>query len=116
MSLFGIFISFITDFSGNSTSFDFTIEVVSEYSHEDDPDFYYYEDFDLVIAEVSNASTGMGIELGFFYDSKVPIYCIHKGDYSKAIEVLTKNIIKYDNIVKVIREIIKGVGNETRRI
>ncbi len=77
---------------------------------------YYYEDFDLVIAEVSNASTGMGIELGFFYDSKVPIYCIHKGDYSKAIEVLTKNIIKYDNIVKVIREIIKGVGNETRRI
>lgn len=35
----------ITDFSGNSTSFDFTIEVVSEYSHEDDPDFYYYEDF-----------------------------------------------------------------------
>ena len=76
----------------------------------------YYEDFDLVIAEVSNPSTGMGIELGFFYDENKPIYCIYQGDYSKAIEAVAKKVIEYDNIIKTIKDIIKENTNETRRI
>ncbi len=76
----------------------------------------YYEDFDLVIAEVSNPSTGMGIELGFFYDEKKPIYCIYQGDYSKSIEVIAKKIIEYNDIIKTIKDIIKENTNETYRI
>ena len=76
----------------------------------------YYEDFDLVIAEVSAPSTGMGIELGFFYDEKKPIYCIYRGDYSKSVEVIAKKIIEYENIVKTIKDIIKENTNETYRI
>ena len=76
----------------------------------------YYEDFDLVIAECTHSSTGMGIELGFFYDSKVPIYCIYQGDYSKSVEVVAKRIIEYDNIIKTIKDIIKENTNETQRI
>jgi len=76
----------------------------------------YYEDFDLVIAEVSSPSTGMGIELGFFYDEHKPIYCIYQGDYSKSVEVVAKKIIEYDNIVYTIKKIIKEHDYETRRI
>ena len=76
----------------------------------------YYEDFDLVIAEVSNPSTGMGIELGFFYDEKKPIYCLYQGDYSKSIEVIAKKIIEYNDIIKTIKDIIKENTNETYRI
>ena len=76
----------------------------------------YYEDFDFVIAEVSNASTGMGIELGFFYDEKVPIYCIYRGHYSKSVEAITKNIMEYDNIIYIIKKIIKEHNYETRRV
>ena len=75
----------------------------------------YYEDFDFVIAEVSHPSTGMGIELGFFYDDKIPIYCIYKGDYSKSIEAITNKIYEYDNILLVIKKIMEDY-NETRRI
>jgi len=76
----------------------------------------YYEDFDLVIAEVSNPSTGLGIELGFFYDEKKPIYCIYRGDYSKSLEAITNNIIEYNNIVYTIKKIIKEHNYETRGI
>ena len=34
----------------------------------------YYKKIDIVIAEVSEAATGMGIELGWLYDDKKPKY------------------------------------------
>ena len=76
----------------------------------------YYDNFDLVIAEVSAPSTGLGIELGFFYDDKKPIYCLYQGDYSKSVEVVAKKIIEYIDIVKTIKGIIKENANETYRI
>ncbi len=73
----------------------------------------YYNSFDLAICEVSYPSVGLGIEMGFFYDSKVPIYCLYeKGtNYSKSIEVVSNNIIEYDGIndfILKIKEIIKS--------
>ena len=76
----------------------------------------YYEDFDLVIAEVSYASTGLGIELGFFYDEKKPIYCIYQGEYSKSLEAITKKFMEYNNIIYIIKKIIKEHNYETRRV
>lgn len=45
--------------------------------HENNPrDFY--KTLDLVIAEVSAPSTGLGIELGWAHDDGVPVYAFHR--------------------------------------
>lgn len=69
----------------------------------------YYSNFDLAICEVSNASTGLGIELGFLYDSNVPIYCFYKkgSHYSKAIQAITESIFTYEDTVDFINKIKK---------
>lgn len=79
----------------------------SEYKHNRD----FYKNIDLVIAEVSYPSTGLGIELGFMYDNMIPIYCIHRSDkkVSDSIKVITNNIYAYSNLdemLKTITEII----------
>lgn len=57
----------------------------------------YYANFDIAICEISNPSIGLGIEMGFFFDSNVPIYCLYKKgcSYSKSILAITNNIIEY---------------------
>ena len=52
---------------------------------------------DAVIAEVSYASTGQGIELGWADSSNVPIICIHQknSELSGALKYLTKTLIIY---------------------
>ena len=72
----------------------------------------FYKSIDLVIAEVSFPSTGLGIELGFLYDDNKPIYCIHKDNMkiSSSINTITKNIYEYKNNEKmliIINDIIK---------
>ncbi|MFH1399549.1 MAG: hypothetical protein ABIG95_05550 [Candidatus Woesearchaeota archaeon] len=54
---------------------------------------------DLVVAEVSYPSTGLGIELGWANCFKVPILCIHnKGtSISGSLKALTKNYVEYEN-------------------
>ena len=81
----------------------------------------FYDNIDLLIAEVSAPSIGLGIELGFAYDSNIPIYCLYeKGKkYSKSLEVITKNIIEYkssEDFIKIIKSIIESRKNETRSI
>ena len=65
------------------------------YNHNRD----FYKNIDLVIAEVSYPSTGLGIELGFLYDDNKPIYCIYRIDkkISGSIKAITKNIYEYEN-------------------
>ena len=72
----------------------------------------YYNSFSLAICEVSYPSVGLGIELGFLYDSNIPIYCFYKKDsnYSKSIMAVTKNIIEYtdsNDLVNKIKETIE---------
>ena len=76
-------------------------------------DRYFYKNIDLVIAEVSYPSTGLGIELGFLYDDNKPIYCIHRSDkkISSSINVVTNNIYSYSNsdeMLETITRIIDG--------
>ncbi len=80
------------------------------YKHERD----FYKSIDLVIAEVSFPSTGLGIELGFLYDDNKPIYCIHRSDkkVSGSINAVTKNIYEYSNIdemIDLIKRIVIGI-------
>ena len=71
-----------------------------------------YKDVDVVIAECSKPSTGVGVELGWFYDDKKPIYCFYKIGMrpSKAIAAIAKEAIEYsdsNDLINKIKSIIK---------
>lgn len=91
------------------------------FPHEKDSNSYndrsFYKDFDLVIAEVSEPGTGIGIELGWFYDDNVPIYCISKEGkkVSKSLHSITSNFYTYeDNILELIEDIIRRFYESNR--
>ncbi len=60
----------------------------------------FYKDIDLIIAECSYPSIGLGIELGWAFDDNIPVYCIHKRDIkiSGSINAITQNIYEYSNV------------------
>ena len=71
----------------------------------------FYDKLDVMIAEVSDPSTGVGIELGWAYDAGVPIYafCREGTKISEAVYAVTENVIKYtdsDDFVKKVNEVI----------
>ncbi|WKZ27480.1 MAG: hypothetical protein QY330_02950 [Candidatus Dojkabacteria bacterium] len=55
--------------------------------------------FDLVVAEVSYPSIGLGIELGWANSIGIPILCIYKKGtkYSSSLHAVTDNFIDYQN-------------------
>jgi nucleoside 2-deoxyribosyltransferase len=62
---------------------------------------------DLVIAEVSFPSTGMGIELGWADAAGVPIACIHRSDtkVSDAVRHVARETAAYDGLDDLVRAI-----------
>lgn len=65
-----------------------------------------------MIAECSKPSIGVGIELGWFYDEKKPIYCFYREEIepSSALKVVTEKIVKYkdrQDFVNKVKEIIE---------
>lgn len=75
----------------------------------------FYSTIDLFIAEVSFPSTGLGIELGWAYDSGIPIYCIYKKSckYSNSLRSVTDKFLEYetiDDLKKVIIFIVSQVN------
>ncbi len=70
------------------------------------------EKCNLVIAEVSYPSTGMGIELGWANVFKVPIVCFYKKGTkpSNSLKIVTNLILEYrdsDDLISKIKEAIK---------
>ncbi len=57
----------------------------------------FYRDIDLMIAECSYPSTGLGIELGWAFDDNIPIFAIHKQGtkVSGSVYAVTQNIAEY---------------------
>jgi len=77
--------------------------------HEDSDKPFNSKDFlrdkcDLVIAEVSYCSIGLGIELGWANVFEVPILCVsRKGSkLSGSLKVLTKDFIEYSDSEELI--------------
>lgn len=71
-----------------------------------------YKNYDIVIAECSEPSIGVGIELGWLYDDKKPIYCFVKSGLrtSSAVASIVKEVIKYNNeqdFIEKIKRIMK---------
>ena len=62
---------------------------------------------DLVIAEVSYAGTGIGIELGWADAAKVPIVCIYKKgtDLAGSLKVVTSVFLEYSSTAEMIDKV-----------
>ncbi len=63
------------------------------------------EECDLFVAEVSEASTGLGIELGWANLYNVPIVCFHQEETkpSSSLNVLTDTVESYKNKDQLIK-------------
>jgi nucleoside 2-deoxyribosyltransferase len=66
-------------------------------------------DCDLVIAEVSYPSTGVGIELGWANAFGVPIVCFYRKDFkpSESLRSVSKEFVEYNDVKELISEIDK---------
>ena len=71
----------------------------------------FYKDIDLIIAECSYPSIGLGIEIGWAFDDNIPVYCIHKKGtkVSGSIYAITQNIFEYKDIDEML-EIIEKIA------
>ena len=70
---------------------------------------------DLVIAEASFPSTGMGIELGWADAAGIPVYCVHRGDTkpSLALRHTAKSIVAYgdaEDLIVKLNEMLKSIA------
>lgn len=66
---------------------------------------------DLVLAEVSFPSTGMGIELGWAQSGGVPIVCIHRKDTvpASSLRFVTDRIFGYENASDLVSVVEKAL-------
>ncbi|MFC1645178.1 nucleoside 2-deoxyribosyltransferase [Patescibacteria group bacterium] len=76
---------------------------------------------DVVVAEVSFAATGMGIELGFASAFERPIICIYKKGVhtSGSLKVITDNFIEYtdkEDLIQKLTEVLKDEKYLTPKI
>lgn len=78
-------------------------------SVDDQNDKSFYQTIDLMIAEVSYPSTGLGVELGWVEDLGKKIVCIYKSDTkpSGAIRTVCSDIWSYadsEELISLIKE------------
>lgn len=68
---------------------------------------YLKNEADLLIAEVSESATGLGIELGWADTYEVPIVCIYRkgSKVSGSLQVVSKHFVEYSNG----KELISGI-------
>lgn len=76
---------------------------------------YLKNECELLIAEVSNPSIGLGIELGWADVYDVPIACIYKtgSKFSRSLNIISKNFAEYSNnneLISVIEKIINQMS------
>jgi nucleoside 2-deoxyribosyltransferase len=60
---------------------------------------FLQEECDLVVAEVSKASTGLGIELGWASLFEVPVICVFRSgsNPSRSLKAVTDNFVEYSS-------------------
>lgn len=75
---------------------------------------FFEQDCDLVVADVSKASTGLGIELGWADSFDIPILCVSREDSnpSSSVEAVTETVEKYSDS----REIVEIINQEIKRL
>jgi hypothetical protein len=91
------------------------------FPHKDDKQIFdskrfLREECDLFVAEVSEASTGLGIELGWADMLEVPVLAVHreKSEYSNSIKAVADEIEAYsgtDELINIIENKLKEGDN-----
>lgn len=73
----------------------------------------FYSSLDLFIAEVSFRATGLGIELGWASDDKIPIYYFYKTGTkpNSSLRCITDYIIEYNSSEDLSNKVEKIVRN-----
>lgn len=76
---------------------------------------YLKNDCDLLIAEATYPSVGLGIELGWADLYKVPIACVYKEntEVSDSLRAVSTNFMEYSNdeeLIEVVGRIIEKLG------
>ncbi|MBI4225150.1 MAG: nucleoside 2-deoxyribosyltransferase [Candidatus Sungbacteria bacterium] len=68
---------------------------------------------DVVIAEVSFPSTGVGIELGWANSFGKPTICLHKKDShpSSSLKAVSAEFIMYDNASDMVKKLSEALAN-----
>lgn len=117
---------------GHSTSYDFKNELykpLRESSlnkkhtivlpHENSNELFNSKDFlakeaDLMIAEVSFPSFGLGIELGWANLNNVKIICVHKKEakVSGSLKAVSNDFIEYSNSKELVEKLEKRLKEE----
>ncbi len=90
---------------------DYNILLPHEFTNASSNPREFYKELDLFIADVTQAGTGLGIELGWVYDDNVPIYYIYKrgSKLSNSIRCVSDKFYEYndsESLVKILLEII----------
>ncbi len=92
------------------------------FPHEDSDEMFDSKSFlcdecDLFIAEVTEASTGLGIELGWADQFGVPIVCVYRSgsDPSSSLKAVTDEIRGYSSSMGLI-EIVESVLNRENKV
>ena len=87
-------------------------EHIFVFPHEAGKDFFSSKELfqsgcDLVIAEVSYVSTGVGLELGWANMLNIPIVCIYRtgSKFSNSLNIVTKVFLEYGNADELIGKI-----------
>jgi hypothetical protein len=86
-------------------------EIIFPHEHSDAP--YSSKDFfktcDLMIAEVSEPATGLGIEIGWADMLNVPVLCVFRKDAKIAgsLKVITDDFIEYTDSEDLIKKLEK---------
>lgn len=80
--------------------------------------FYNKSNIDIFIAEVSQPSTGLGIEMGWAYEEQIPIYGLYKKGSipSNAIKSVSDYFIEYNDIedfINKLKQVLIDDGKES---
>ena len=86
-------------------------EFIFPHENSDEPfktrELFENKGCNLVLAEVSNPSTGQGIELGWASILNIPIICIYKtgSKIANSLKVITKDFIEYSDSKDLINKL-----------
>ena len=94
----------------DSFFYEYELILPHEKSESSSNDREFYKNIDVFIAECSESTIGLGIELGWVYDDCKNIYCIYKSGkkISNSIKAVTHNFQEYENVKEMVI-IIKGI-------
>jgi len=88
-----------------------------------DRDYRWLKEADLVIAEITNPSLGVGAEIADAVNLGIPVLCVYKTEYEHQISayirgkagVVCREYSDYDELKEVIKEFVFEKGQYTER-